>query len=57
MVDVQTLLEAFLNMPVPLMKLFSGGKQTFQSWDYFPKSQIIGSAELSDIGLRELRHT
>jgi hypothetical protein len=39
------------------MKLFSGEKQTFQSWDYFPKSQIISSAELSDIGLRELRHT
>ena len=45
------------HVPVPLMKLFSGKKQTFQSLDYSPQSQIISSAELSDIGLRELRHT
>jgi len=43
-------------MPVPLIKLFAGKKQTFQSLDYSPQSQIISSAELSDIGLRELRH-
>jgi len=62
MFDVQTLLEAFLNMYVRsicslMKKLFAGKKQNIQSQNCSPlNSQIITISELYDTGLMEFCH-